>query len=30
VPTTERCQENTASGQRPDPPMTHSPRRSRR
>jgi hypothetical protein len=25
VPTTERCQENTASGQRPDPPMTHSP-----
>jgi hypothetical protein len=25
VPTTERCQKNTASGQRPDPPMTHSP-----
>ena len=25
VPTIERCQKNTASGQRPDPPMTHSP-----
>jgi hypothetical protein len=25
VPTIERCQKNTASGQPPDPPMTHSP-----